>query len=69
VCNRGKGILPGKKAFCARRSITEETSPIVHITSMQEASVLPSVIVKRNCFVLLLENRCESLVLDYGYAV
>ena len=33
------------------------------------AEVLPSVIAKRNCFVLLLGNGCEWLVLDYDYVV
>src|SRR5215469_16123725 len=28
MCNKGKGSLPGKKAFCARRSITEESFPM-----------------------------------------
>ena len=33
------------------------------------AEVLASVIAKRKCFVLLVGNRCEWLVLDYGYVV
>jgi hypothetical protein len=28
TCSRGNGIGPGWKAFCARRSITDESLPI-----------------------------------------